>query len=85
MSKLISGKEVLIALANGVNPSDIEGKFSAGFDSYLFISIEGKIDLCVKHLNEELFRLKPRTITINGIEVPAPLSRRMVKIAELTS
>ena len=72
MSKLISGKEVLIALANGVNPSDIEGKFSAGFDSYLFISIEGKIDLCVKHLNEELFRLKPRTITINGIEVPAP-------------
>ena len=72
MSKLISGKEALIALANGVNPSDIEGKFSAGLDSYLFISIEGKIDLCVKHLNEELFRLKPRTITINGIKVPAP-------------
>ena len=72
MSKLISGKEALIALANGVNPSDIEGKFSAGLDGYLFISIEGKIDLCVKHLNEELFRLKPRTITINGVEVPAP-------------
>ena len=68
MSKLISGKEALIALANGVNPSDIEGKFSAGLDGYLFISIEGKIDLCVKHLNEELFRLKPRTITINGVE-----------------
>ena len=69
MSELISGKEALIALANGVNPSDIEGKFSAGLDSYLFISIEGKIYLCVKHLNEELFRLKPRTITINGVEL----------------
>ena len=72
MSELISGKEALIALANGVKPSEIEGMFAAGLGDSLYLSIDGKVDLCVKHLNEKLFRLKPRTITINGIEVPAP-------------
>lgn len=71
MSKLISGKEALVALANGVKPSEIEGMFAAGLGDILYLSIDGKVDLCVKHLNEKLFRLKPRTITINGIEVPA--------------
>ena len=68
MSKLISGKEALIALANGVKPSEIEGMFAAGLGDSLYLSIDGRVDLCVKHLNEKLFRLKPRTITINGVE-----------------
>jgi len=68
MSELISGKEALIALANGVKPSEIEGTFAAGLGDSLYLSIDGKVDLCVKHLNEKLFRLKPRTITINGVE-----------------
>ena len=64
--KLISGKEALIALANGeevecrayeknwINANNKHHTLSLFFD----ISFQ--------------FRLKPRTITINGIEVPAP-------------
>lgn len=63
MSKLISGKEALIALANG---EEVEYK-----------SINGWSDVKYLHVHEFLgvgyeFRLKPRTITINGVEVPAP-------------
>ena len=66
MSKLISGKEALIALANGekvecrvygnnwINADNRQHTLSLFFDD------------CFQ------FRLKPRTITINGIEVPAP-------------
>lgn len=71
MSKLISGKESLIALANGesvqcanavtLNWSDVDG--------------DCHIDLFTTAKNRNgfdfVFRLKPRTITINGIEVPA--------------
>ena len=70
--KLISGKEALIALANGesvqcanavtLNWSDVDG--------------DCHIDLFTTAKNrngfDSVFRLKPRTITINGIEVPAP-------------
>ena len=70
--KLISGKEALIALANGesvqcanavtLNWSDVDG--------------DCHIDLFTTAKNRNgfdfVFRLKPRTITINGIEVPAP-------------
>ena len=60
--KLISGKDALIALANG---EDVE-----------YTSINGWNDVKHLHAYEFLsagyeFRLKPRTITINGIEVPA--------------
>ena len=65
MSELISGKDALIALANG---EDVE-----------YMSINGWSD--VKHLPayEFLgagyeFRLKPRTITLNGVELPKPLT-----------
>ena len=63
MSGLISGKDALIALANG---EEVEYK-----------SINGRSDVKHLHAHEFLgvgyeFRLKPRTITINGIEVPAP-------------
>ena len=66
MSELISGKDALIALANGeevecrayeknwINANNKHHTLSLFFD----ISFQ--------------FRLKPRTITINGIEVPAP-------------
>ena len=63
MTNLISGKEALIALGSG---KEVEYK-----------SIDGWGDASLIHAFELLdnnyeFRLKPRTITINGIEVPAP-------------
>ena len=64
MSKLISGKEALIALANG---EDVE------YYKHEWMDVNR---LSVRDLtssdNMYKFRLKPRTITINGIEVPAP-------------
>lgn len=72
MSELISGKEALIALANG---SVVQGNIGFGWididinDDILlnsFITERNRDGIAVK------FRLKPRTITLNGIEVPAP-------------
>ena len=64
MSKLISGKEALIALANG---EDVE------YYKHEWMDVNR---LSVRYLTSSdsmyKFRLKPRTITINGIEVPAP-------------
>ena len=69
MTNLISGKEALIALANGeeVEYMDTSNTFKSlgwgnafGLETNLFFSDRFK------------FRLKPRTILINGIEVPAP-------------
>ena len=64
MSKLISGKDALIALANGEEVQWITGDG--------FRDIDG--DWQIKEFSHPSFkfRLKPRTITINGIEVPAP-------------
>ena len=70
MSELISGKEALIALANG---SVVQGNIGFGWsdvdlnDDILlnsFITERNRYGVAVK------FRLKPRTISINGIEVP---------------
>ena len=58
MSKLISGKEALIALANG---EEVEYKTK-----------DGEWNPIPELLGSMKMRLKPRTITINGIEVPAP-------------
>ena len=67
--KLISGKEALIALADGeyVEYMDTSKTFKPlgwgkafGLETNLFFSDRFK------------FRLKPRTISVNGIEVPAP-------------
>lgn len=64
MSELISGKEALIALANG---NEVE---------YYKHEWKDANRLSVRDLtssdNMYKFRLKPRTITINGIECPAP-------------
>ena len=68
MSKLISGKEALIALANG---EEVEYKTTDNAGSkwhqakmLTVNTIMNFDDACI------LLRLKPRTITINGIEVP---------------
>ena len=71
MSELISGKEALIALANG---EEVEVKFNStdGWnkinqkDAYSF-------EIFLNPIRTE-FRLKPRTIKINEIEVPAPFN-----------
>lgn len=64
MSDLISGKDALIALANGEEVQIESNKQWVSVDNcqvYQFLNR----DCSYK------FRLKPRTITINGIEVPA--------------
>ena len=69
MSELISGKEALIALANcqDVQYMDNSNTFKSlgwgnafGLETNLFFSDRFK------------FRLKPHTVTINGIEAPTP-------------
>ena len=59
MSNLISGKEALIALAND---RDVE---------YLDENLNEWVCMDMAHHFKRKFRLKPRTITINGIELPA--------------
>ena len=64
MSELISGKEALIALANGENlQQNINGEWS-----------DIRMDISWRSILGDIYRLrlKPRTITLNGIEVPAP-------------
>ena len=69
MSELISGKEALIALANGQ-----EVEFKDGMDKWENIKHHMNLDLSMFLTSPDWmkFRLKPRTITINGIEVPSP-------------
>lgn len=69
--KLISGKEALIALANGEKveyvPSGMAGtKYWSDSEKTKNFTIHDF------YSGYWVFRLKPRTITINGIEVPAP-------------
>ena len=67
--KLISGKDALIALANG---EEVEFKDSVdkweNIKHYMGLNLSMFLDTP----DWMKFRLKPRTITINGIEVPAP-------------
>lgn len=64
--KLISGKEALIALANG---EEVEYQVVENRNVWNKVSSMA-VNLILS--NNFKFRLKPRTITINGIEVPAP-------------
>lgn len=66
MSNLISGKEALIALANG---EDVEVQY-IGKKNWEDIK-QNKFSLTIFDSNRYLFRLKPRTIKIE-IEVPKP-------------
>ena len=65
MSELISGKDAKLAWANGENvelySEDLDKWFSLNDDVFLSDVFDTR-----------KLRLKPRTITINGIEVPAP-------------
>lgn len=70
MSELISGAEALRALADGVKPEDIEGRFSNGFTKS-FVPMDGKVSVFVQYLNEKLFRLKSQTIKVE-LELPKP-------------
>ena len=68
MSELISGKEAKLAWANGKKlqiANTIVGEDFYDMD-------DSKTTLNIFDLDFYQFRLKPRTITINGIEVPAP-------------
>lgn len=71
MSKLISGKEALIALANGEKVL-IRSRRWDNFDD-----LTQDFSLNVFFMDEYEFKLKPRTISINGIEVPAPFDPKV--------
>lgn len=64
MSELISGKEAKLAWAEGV---DVQ--VATGPDKFRTLVSSDNLGIfdCGNY-----FRLKPRTISINGIEVPAP-------------
>lgn len=64
--KLINGKEALIALANGKEVEARHKQTGMGWSNAMTLNL-----FSFKSSMFE-FRLKPRTITINGIEVPAP-------------
>ena len=67
--KLISGKEALIALANG---EEVEFFYRDVWDSI------GEMIVIDHFMSDKFkFRLKPRTISINGIEVPAPFEPKL--------
>lgn len=76
--KLISGKEALIALANGETLEMTDSEVDMPWTEICVKSNDffGKVEPClwmfINTPNHIQFRLKPRTITINGIEVPAP-------------
>ena len=68
MSELISGKEAKLAWANGKKlqiANTIVGEDFYDMD-------DSNTTLNIFDLDFYQFRLKPRTISINGIEVPAP-------------
>ncbi len=63
MIELISGKEALIALANG---EGVEYRNANGWSILTSMSVN-------LILNDNFaFRLKPSTIILNGVEIPAP-------------
>ena len=64
--KLINGKEALIASANGQEIEARHKQTGMGWSNAMTLNL-----FSFKSSMFE-FRLKPRTITINGIEVPAP-------------
>lgn len=64
MTNLISGKDALIALANGEDVEYLEDDNKWNLIDKEFVVISALIDCKL--------RLKPQTITINGIVVPAP-------------
>ena len=68
MSELISSKEAKLAWANS---EDVQVKYN-GIEKWSSLNASSKF--CISNFENPLFtfRLKPRTIKLNGIEVPAP-------------
>ena len=64
MSKILTGKEALIALA--------EGKTIENWNGSIWWDVEGTWQLDVFLKTDRKFRLKPHTITINGVDIEAP-------------
>ena len=74
MTNLISGKEALIALANGEEVEywcENDPSIQKSWTPIKSLS-EYKLSYFLENKPRFEFRLKPHTITINGIEVPAP-------------
>lgn len=67
--KLISGKEAKLAWANGC---DIQVSYRRSVEENTWFPIGSGDKLNIFDRDDLNFRIKPRTITINGIEVPAP-------------
>ncbi|MFV5465503.1 hypothetical protein [Acinetobacter towneri] len=67
--KLISGKEALIALVNG---EDVQFSLKNPAVEKSWHDLHGSLMLSAFDSDMYEFRLKPRTVTLNGIEVPAP-------------
>ena len=83
MTKLLSGEEAKLAWANGEQLQVVhmtKKEWETLTDNYM---------LSVFDDDSYAFRLKPRTITINGIEVPAPFEPKVGEkywfIADYTS
>lgn len=74
MSELISGKEALIALANGEEVL-FRNKSTGHTNHAKYQTIEciqnGYYEYCGERIYLEFF-IKPRTISLNGVEVPKP-------------
>ena len=71
MSELISGKDALIALANG---EEVECR---AYEKNWINANNNHHPLSLFFDDSFQFRLKPRTITINGVEVPAPFEPKI--------
>ncbi|MHA3090827.1 hypothetical protein [Acinetobacter brisouii] len=69
MSELISGKEALIALANGEDVEFFNDAHECWMDVKLY---ETSI-----FFRDYKFRLKPRTIMIGDVEIPAPFQPKV--------
>jgi len=73
MSKLISGKEALKLVADGVvqyiHSSETQDRWTTITDHFW---CQYNLGMFLDADTAFKFRLKPRTITINGIKVPAP-------------
>ena len=84
--KLISGKEALIALANG---EDVLWRTKTDAEVKCFKKQTPDLEIVLSGNCDYRFWIKPRTITINGIEVPAPFEPKVNEeywfIADYTS
>ena len=81
--KLISGKEALIALANGETLEMTDSEVDMPWTEICVKNNDffGKVEPCpwmfINTPNHIQFRLKPHTISINGIEVPVPFEPKV--------